>query len=234
MSFNPRLTAIAAAGAFVLSLLISLFSGAGLALAFLRAIGMAALMAAIASAAWVVIARFLPELMGDSPGGAADDSFAAPPVGSSVDIVVGDDQEAAAPGAEVAGIADAVDAAEYGSDPSPFGVQNAGASSGTGLDQGPQAGYTSEDSPGQEDYEPGGSAQAARPPELAGDVDVLPDLEGMSDSFVTPISGDEEVHEERTTRSAPVTVPGAPAGTSFDPKEIALAVQTILKRDREG
>jgi hypothetical protein len=64
-------------------------------------------------------------------------------------------------------------------------------------------------------------------------VDVLPDLEDMAKAFL-PSSEEEE--EEPVSEEAPAKKPsksgkGKSLAGDFNPKDIALALQTVLKRD---
>jgi hypothetical protein len=63
-------------------------------------------------------------------------------------------------------------------------------------------------------------------PDLLDGLDSLPDLESFADSFVSP---EPEVETEQ-----PRTGTRPSQKESFDPETIARAVQTVLKKDREG
>jgi hypothetical protein len=72
---------------------------------------------------------------------------------------------------------------------------------------------------------------------LIGDVDILPDLESLSDSFITPLSVDGVEDGDESPRVAPRNASlsaskGDPG--DFDSKEMAMAIQTILKREEKG
>jgi hypothetical protein len=67
-------------------------------------------------------------------------------------------------------------------------------------------------------------------------VDVLPDLDSMSDSFVSPLMQDAaEGSSGEPAGPRSFSAPRASeTGGDFDPKEMAAAIQTILKRDQKG
>jgi hypothetical protein len=112
---------------------------------------------------------------------------------------------------------------------------------GTALDQSAQNGYTK----GGTDVNTGSGTAAVPAGELDA-VDKLPDLEVLSTIF-TPQNREEEeaAEEEAFIPSEPEGVSGAGGGAvkkkqsslgqgDFDVKELASAIQTVLKKDEKG
>lgn len=225
--FDVKIASAAAGAAFILSLLVGLFSGVGFGMALLRALFLGAAFFGLAAGAQFAVGRFLPELSGKGEGEDPDDAL-----GSRVDLSVGDDGSAPL-------------GAIYGS-PS-VGQDGGGAAgeTGSGLDQGGEGGYTGvADGYAAEASSTGSTAsveapqgaasfEPARPPDLVGDVDVLPDLESMSDSFVAPL-GEASFAEAGPSRAGGGGSSGGGASGDFDAREMAAAIQTILKREQKG
>jgi hypothetical protein len=69
-----------------------------------------------------------------------------------------------------------------------------------------------------------------------GDLDVLPDLEGFTDSFAASEFGaGESVSERESPAFSNRAAAGSRSGSGdMDPATLAQAVRTILKRDRKG
>jgi hypothetical protein len=211
--FNPKVCVIAGGAAFVLSFLIGVISGGGPLAALLRALIFGALFVLLSGGAYWALGRFLPELFESS--GEAD--LDVP--GSRVDISEG--------------ALDGEDGGEAGLDP------NADSFGGNvlGLDQNGGNGYTvggeGRSAPKAGEAAPAGQGSPRMPAVPAGDaesVDVLPDLEAMSDAFLQPVSGGEPSGPVRTpSGNKPQTMEG-----DFNAKEMASAIQTILKREEKG
>lgn len=216
--FNVRVSSIAAAAAFILSLLIGLIGGAGFPAVLVRALIFGASFFAFAAVSDSLISRFLPELFGsEAPPTSEGDAAESESPGANVDLSVGDDTDALPVYTRYA--ANAADG------PNAVVEEEASNLEDAGLDHGDEAGYT----------EPAAVFSAvqkdpAKPPELIGDVDDLPDLEGLSDAFVSPIDIGDDVEGH-----APVAAASRGASSErFDAKEMAMAIQTILKRDQKG
>jgi hypothetical protein len=222
--FNPKISGAFAAAGFVLSFLVGLLTGARFPLILIRAFIFAAAFFALASAGYGAIQLYLPELL----SGTND----APALGSQVDISVGDDDEAG-------GIS--LESGILGDDLNEF-MENPGNSGGDTLDQTGEAVYTGEGMVGKIP----GSARPALPedPGFSGDtdsVDMLPDLDAMSGAFSA-----EAVPAGSGVEGAAAALPssslsglGGPSkaqglGEDFNVKEMASAIQTILKRENKG
>jgi hypothetical protein len=150
-----------------------------------------------------------------------------PPAGSSQD---GDSREA-----EPGFPAQEISAAPIASSLSPGSPAQ---SPPQGMDQGSRSGYT----------ESGSGVSRASPSiqtpaggfsglgDTSGDVESLPDLDALAGSFLSPAAGEEDpgsaglgssprpAGEARSRK-------GKNMGEDFNPKELASAIQTILKRD---
>ncbi|MDR2020757.1 MAG: hypothetical protein LBQ14_08345 [Treponema sp.] len=204
--FNPRLYVIAGGAGFILSLLIGFISGAGFLAALLRALAFAVIFALFAGGAYWVIGQFLPELLSSG----SEEEIP----GSRINISVnGDDAE------EQGGVLDP--------NSDSFG-ENV-----LGLDQKGEEGYTSKGEAGEGPL-PGASFSIAVPTAAdadgAGEVDTLPDLDAMAEVFI-PVM--DEGQPQEVSRPASGNKPEKLDG-DFNAKEMASAIQTILKRDEKG
>jgi hypothetical protein len=223
--FNPKISAVFACAGFVLSLLVGLITGAHLPLLLIRALIFAAVFFALASAGYGAIQLYLPELL----SGNAND---APTLGSQVDISVGGDDEAGGIVSE-SGI--------MGDDLNDF-LENPGNSGRDTLDQTGEAVYTGEGA--VEEIQ--GSERPALPedPRFSGDtdsVDMLPDLDAMSGVFSSesvPVGGGGEGAAAASSSSHLSGLGGQSKKQGleedFNVKEMASAIQTILKRENKG
>jgi hypothetical protein len=224
--FNPRISGIFAGAGFILSFLVGLVTGAHFPLILIRALIFAAVFFALASAAYGAAQLYLPELF-------ADDSGDSSPLGGQVDISVGDE--------DGGGIS--LESGGLGDDLNEF-LENPGNSGGDTLDHTGEAVYTGE-----------GALEEIQGPALPGDsvfspgeadsVDMLPDLDAMSGAFSAapaPAGG------EAMGAPAPAGSFGGGGGggrpdsrpkqqgldEDFSVKEMASAIQTILKRENKG
>ena len=234
--FDLKPGIIASAVAFTLSFLIGLVSGAGFLILLIRALVFAVTFFALALLASYLLRSFMPELISggesmesdqglDSDEPLIDRAGFAP--GAHVDVSIGDSEEED----DLAPFLDAAEQGEY----------KAG---GTGMDQQEEDDYTGKGLVGSErnyEAEPRGNSAfgetaaevPAKPPELIGDVDALPALDTFADSFVSPI-GVEEGEGSSHTPTVSSGSAGSGAGGDFKAKEMAMAIQTILKRDQKG
>jgi len=233
--FDLKPGIIASATAFVLSFLIGIVSGAGILIVLLRALVFALVFFGLVFLAVFLLRNFMPELM---PGAESNDSDqdmendgismdgdgAVP--GTMVDLSIGGDDED--------DLAPFLDAADQVNEKT---VR-------AGMDQKGEDDYTGKGLVGSERRGTDGfMARAAsvetvaevpaKPPELIGDVDALPALDTFADSFVSPI-GVEEGEGSNRSSASPSNSTGSGAGGDFKAKEMAMAIQTILKRDQKG
>ncbi|MDR2028309.1 MAG: hypothetical protein LBP93_02085 [Treponema sp.] len=231
--FDPKLSGIAGGLGFVLSFLVGLISGVGFPWILLRALLFGAAFFALAGGAYWLVTRFLPELLeqGEEEAGLDADS-----PGSRVDISVTGEGAAGepSPGMDAStGLTDLVG----GASPSD---ENAGPLYGNGLDQKAEDGYTRKGTVDEGPVSgappsPQGAAVPAQEEGSSDTVDELPDLELMSDVFITPPldGGGGEFIETGSGGSAGGKKPKN-LGGDFNVKEMASAIQTILKREDKG
>ncbi|QQO08240.1 hypothetical protein [Breznakiella homolactica] len=261
--FNLKISAVAAGAAFILSLLVGFFSGSSFGFIVLRAFIFAALFFILAAAAYWAVNQFIPELLEtkapDEPD--LEDSDGLPSPGSRIDISVdsGDDTPA---GETISGGDSPPARAEKPGDAGGFGMEtgdeeenylNSGEENGKnddktleftpGLDQTTEAGYNNiEGKTEQRAASVPQDAPAAVPgPGTADSVDTLPDLELMSDAFAPEGDGDEGSDDAGTflPDDGFPPVSGSSSGKAsssgdFNVKEMASAIQTILRRDQKG
>ena len=213
---NMRWSSIAGGGAFILSLLIGLISGAGV-FALVRALVFGAVFFGLAAGVYWLVNQFFSDLLtGASPGGSAGEGLA----GSQVDITVEGDEDLAAGVFRTA----AAERDEPDAPPDPA----AGGALDTALDQMDEEGYTAP--------EPQGATRGAAIPSEGDDaVDTLPDLEGISGGY-QPMTV-EDTMDISTEPPNPARKPSMNSAKpleldgDFRPKEIAAAIQTLLKRE---
>jgi hypothetical protein len=243
--FDIKLGVGAAGAAFILSLLVGLVSGAGFLVVLVRALVFAALFFGLSLGAQKLLSLFVPELLG-LPG--AEDVEQDTEIGSRIDVVVGDEPEGQAIEGYVAVESprkrtiieddEGGEAEEIAGFLPEDGLGEAAAVGDVvGLDQGGEGRYTEKgDTSGVSHTYGSKGVEPALPSGLIDDVDVLPDLDSMSDSFVSPLV--EEATERSSAESFSPRLSSASrsseTGGDFDPREMAAAIQTILKRDQKG
>lgn len=238
--FEPRVGLIAATAAFIISFLLGVFSGALFWVLLVRALGFALLFFILVMGAHRLLSQFTPELLNPSEASVdeatadlAENTQRDGHLGKLVDLSVDDDSTP-----ESAVLFPSERESQTGEGGEEFAL---------GLDQQGQDGYT------EETREEMGSIHsitttAALPSGSVEDIDVLPDLESLSDSFISPLMDDTDHGEGNDSSiSGTYTKSGVPisggfsgpgktpkGGDSFDPHEMAAAIQTILKRDQKG
>ena len=231
--FNLKWSAITGGFAFGLSLLVGLISGGGFIIPLIKAVIFGVLFFMLGSCAHWLISRFLSELLDAVPGGEPEEP------GSRVDIAV-DDSTLPEPledeGGNMGGIAGFEDFS---------GLIDPGNGSGNGaaLDQNGEDDYTKRGTPVGNSGDSGKAAAVpAIPQDTTDSVDSLPDLETMAAVFTSPVQdegsaplrsgGGEGGSGQKTGGSSPGRG-GKPVELDgdFQPKELAAAIQTILKRD---
>jgi hypothetical protein len=242
--FNPKVSGIIAGIAFVLSILIGLFTGSQFFPVMLRAFILAIVFFVLSSLVYWLLSQFLPELLTSS----SNESNGIDIPGSKVDI--------------------SIDADELSDDIDSVPIRNAASESVNSIQENngdidDQSSLQGLDQKPPDDYNKAGdgnvpqslveSEKAAVPGNGASDsgeysksLDVLPDLESMSDSF-TPVEEEEEsdVVEMDDDLSSASSIPsmGSELKRSsrknadpgdFNTQELASAIQTILRRDEKG
>lgn len=232
MDADLRASLFVALGAAVLSALVGVIAGVEFIWIVLRALLFGAVMGAAALGAVRLARNFLPGLVPDQSGEAvekADSIFSAgaeePMAGTRVDIVLPGGE--AEPGAAGDGDAEAdqVDEAEFAS-------LEAEAEQGTAPDGGLADGR--ERAPGAAaavPAQPESSSREARPEGIE-DLDVLPDLDGFTDSFAAAEFSSSGGGAQAQAR--PEAGSSSRSADGLDPASLAKAVRTILKRDQKG
>jgi hypothetical protein len=245
--FDPKLSAITGGIALVLSFLVGLVSGVGFPWILIRALGFGAAFFVLAGCAHWLISQFLPELL---ERGEEDAGLDALGPGSRVDISVSDEGEESGPGGPPRGGFSPDMDAEDGLTDLVGGVsppdENAPLS-GNGLDQKAEDGYTRKGrvDEGALNRAPASSQGAAVPAAASLEtesfdmVDELPSLELMSDVFITPPIEDGGAGLIASSSGHAGSHAGGGnkpqnLGGDFNVKEMASAIQTILKREDKG
>jgi hypothetical protein len=205
--FDWKVSAYGAGGAFVLSLLVGLFSGNPFGTAFLRALGLGLGFGAFVSGCYAVIARFMPEMLRREPKPGPESQ--GPTEGKPrIDITL----PAEAP------VFVGTEAAEDGDD-----TVDSSFVSFT-----PERGMVEELQSAEtatENVIP--VSRSGMLSDIADDVDVLPDLESLSDAFMAAETA-ADLHEasEPVSSKAP--------GDGPDPETLASAIRTMMNKTQEG
>ena len=226
--FNIKISVIAAGSAFVLSFIVGLFSGIGIVVLLLRALIFAALFFALSFLVFWLIAQFVPELLN-----ASEDELGFPSSGSRVDISLGDDSAAGAFPRDNSENVD--DIAGRPSTPAKVVFSP--------LDQENNEGYNNIGELGGDlDAVDGSSAfgfdSNSGMPGRTGSAEMLPDM----DSFTEESSGSTADVVDAESVDFDSSMPRRPKSFSkkpemagdYNPKELAQAIQTVLKKDEKG
>ncbi|MDR0399683.1 MAG: hypothetical protein LBH51_01905 [Treponema sp.] len=271
--FNFRLSGIAAAAAFLISLALGISVRGHILIVVIRALGFGAAFFLLTLLIRHIIGKYIPDLLQvassrDGPPNTSPDS------GRQVDITLGDGEDliplnAALPPEEsaddrVGNIADLTKPAASrnsggaSSDSaampgSPSGEDSpAGDSLGEdsledsasfqsalqGMDQGPQSSYTQNREGVSKDPIP--SVQSPADGfwglgDISDDAESLPDLDSLAGSFLPPQDEEDPPSTGQGLSSQPVRTAHSKKGRNveedFNPKELASAIQTILKKD---
>jgi hypothetical protein len=229
--FNFKVSGIAAGAAFIVSLLLGIFSGSGVLVLLLRAFGFGVFFFVLSCLVFWLVGQFMPELLSGS-----DDLFDAP--GSRVNISVGSGPvEGAFPPADTDEV-DNIDSRVAQVFPGRLPVQAADdkadspPSTAEALDQDEETAYNRKGSVSAEEIS---GKETGRNSDKA---DLIPDFDTLSEAFL-PDSGPEspepvifDTPEPKKSHSG-VSANQGFAG-DFNPKELAQAIQTVLKKDEKG
>ncbi|MBP7262729.1 MAG: hypothetical protein KBB32_01015 [Spirochaetia bacterium] len=240
-----RLSTGAGLGAAVLSATVAAFSRVPLGALVLRAVLLGALFALMTYGAIAVLRRFMPELFED--GQAPADALEREAPGQRVNIVLPGDEAPAVsgPGAESADSAESVATAEgelagsSGEAPEHIPVldrvmaaerpERRADDDLADIESDVEAIQAESLIPKNDQPEP--VSRPPRPSVALDELDVLPDLDTLSDSFSEVVS-DGDQGEEESPIYAPVS--GGSDSAAGDPAALAKAVQTLLRRDQKG
>lgn len=230
MSLIIKVAATAAAGAFVLSTLTGVVAGVRFSAVVLRALASAVIFGGSSAALFIAAQRLLPGITDPAAG---DDGVAAargtddhdprgnrekegatapPPPGSRVEIILEDDDDA-----DVSELDDS-DTEEMDSEPTGDDL----------VEEVQEQVVDDEEAAFAATAAEGSDALDAR---LAGVTDEeMPDIGSFAGSFVAP-GGEGEEEAVEYEQSAPSGKSGDAQANGSDPKVIARALQTMLKRD---
>jgi hypothetical protein len=240
--FDFKISGIAAGLAFILSFLVGMVSGASFPALLVRPLIFGVLAFLVASLVYLVISRFLPELMdqGGWDEASGEDQDLNP--GSRVNITENEPSARMFLGAQADDSEDGL-----GDISSLAGAGEGSAMQAAGMDLQSKDGYTKEGDSGipaaarREDI-PAGNGRAAVMPEMApvsdnlGSMDILPDLDSMAGAFLSGSGEEAEDTTEYSTSAAPAKRPSTSAKGQkmegdFNPKELAAGIRTILKKE---
>ena len=216
--FNPRISSIVAAVAFLLSLLIGLISGSSFPTLVIRPVVFAVFFFIFSGLGYFLILRFLPELL-ESGGGAPE--LVLP--GSRIDIT------------EDAPIAPSVSFARPDETDKELGDISELINSGL---RAPEAFSETQAAPTMDQTEETVYNDINVSGSLSGDedsFDALPDLESLVGTFL-PSSGEKEEEIQEYSSSEPVKRPTSgnkaqKMDADFHPKELAAGIRTVLNKD---
>jgi hypothetical protein len=265
---NLKLSGIAAAAGFILSLLVGIASGGGFPISLLRALLWGAVFFGLSCGIWVMINRFLPELLISPSAGADDGLLSGEPVGSRIDISLDDGDETVLDPGE-----NSLDAPDGGIRPDEGGAENDlgnisdlmadGASSAVpgsesaarsaaedpypwepaaletvnpdgpdaGMDQNSKESYTKKGKGASVDFVP---APLPLSLERSGDgkgLESLPDLDVMAEAFMSSEDVNEEEAAVYPVERKPPDTTGKSMEGKLNSRELASAIQSILKKD---
>jgi len=230
-----RVSAGVGLGALALSMIVAGFSRIPLGTLVLRAVVFGVLFAALTYLVIMLFRRFLPELFDDSLVVRAHES------GRMVDIVLpGEESDiGAVPGEQL-------DYLEPGDIEKAVGVvpdtvERSDPDDGlySQVRNGPETGNLEQEVreisnngliDGTAASGPG-DAKRLRPVVTLDQLDVLPDLDGLSDAFTIAT---DSVGDSEPAGFNPEAIPAAGRTSGADPATLAKAVQTLLRRDQKG
>jgi hypothetical protein len=212
---NWRISAFCSGGAFVLSLLIGLVSGNFFGIALLRALALGVFFGIIGAAGYAAIVRWVPEALTEiattpvePPAGEARPDTPSP----RIDITLPAEQPEFMAAGTAGEAEDTIDGSFVSFAPqTPREILEA-------------------ESPKTGDSVTSGALGSYYSGDISDDVDVLPDLESLSDAFVAPepVSSEEPSFEESPRPKATSPNDGP------DPKTLASAIRTMFNKDQEG
>ncbi|MDR2144413.1 MAG: hypothetical protein LBP29_08595 [Treponema sp.] len=233
--FNFKISGIAAGAAFVVSLLLGLVSGSGFPALFFRALGFGGFFFLLFCVVFWLVGQFVPELLSGS-----DDLFDAP--GSRVNISVGSGPIEGAFPSEDTDEVDSIDGKTARVFPGQLPVQadenaDSSVSADKALDQNDEEGYNKKGFVSAEEASGKGKGRNL------GEADLIPEFDTLSEAFL-PDSGPEFSGQE-SPDTAVFDIPEQKKASSrvsqnqgfagdFNPKELAQAIRTVLKKEEKG
>ncbi len=239
MDSDLRAPLIAAAAAAVVSSLVGVFSRVGFTALAIRALLFGVFFGGLTWGALVLLKRFLPELF---EGEAAVDGFAATgfaegsaaegeSMGGTVDIVLDEDGE---PFLNAAPAPLPVDGEDEDGEKVDI-AEDADVETAVLSEDGGEAVLdVAESRPKGRPAVPLAGAMPSRQASGVDDLDVLPDLDSLSGSFVDSATDSSYSSAKGGASSSDSRGSSGKAANGADPATLALAVRTLLKRDQKG
>jgi len=233
-----RSSIVAAGTAALLSALVGILSRVGLGALLLRALLGGLAFGALAYGGLFLARRLLPGLDSAAAGAGGDEGG----LGRSVDIVLPGEAPEELVSAEPLEGEPAERAPAAGRHPAKAADEEPAAFARRRRDE-PEEVEEIDEAPeelvsliGPEDQGPGAAVPRSESPSAASvdDLDILPDLDGFSDSFAPAEFQSVEGGGGPAAHSASAGAPRGGGSGSLDPAQLAQAVRTILKRDQKG
>jgi hypothetical protein len=222
--FNFRISGIAAGAAFIVSFLLGIVNGAGFPVLLFRALGFGVLFFVLFCVVFWLLGQFVPELLSGT-----DDILDAP--GSTVNLSVG---SGPIEGAFPTGDFDELDNIDARISPGRFPARDKkpdfSAPAGKALDQDGEEGYNEGAGPSAEEETDKRSGRNS------GEIDLVPDFDTLSEAFL-PDSGSDTTVVFDTPEPKKTSVGASQSqsfGGDFNPKELAQAIRTVLKKEEKG
>ena len=222
--FNFKASSIAAGAAFILSLLVGAISGVGFLMLILRAFIFAVAFFGFTCLVFWLLAQFMPELLS---GG--EDDLGFPVSGSRVDISLGDESVTGAFPSDNSELIDDI-----------AGRPSTSAKAASPLlDQDGNAGYNDEgEVDGELEFVDDGQILGTGSGMSGRREDTLPDMDSLTEASSGNTADAINTDDIGFNSSGPVRPKSsskkADMAGDFNPKELAQAIQTVLKRDEKG
>ncbi|MDR3167727.1 MAG: hypothetical protein LBT93_07270 [Treponema sp.] len=221
MFINIKASAIAAGAAFCLSFLVGIIRGAASLVVLIRALVFGGFFFVLFGGIYILIKQFLPELLSEEetefiPGSQVNISLEDPENGAVSDLFNGEDREISGEEGDV-------------SDPADRDIPE----NPIGLDQNGEDDYTNNRKE-EADFSNSGipSGELAALPPDSGSVDVLPELDSLERTFTSDAGEGAEETADYTSVKQPLKSKSSTTAGDYNPKDLASALQTILKREK--
>jgi hypothetical protein len=255
--FNFKISGIASAFGFFVSLILNLAAGAPFPVFLVRSLAFGVLFFVVSGIIWFLISHFLPELLdGDisAPGGridieegseAGDLSFGDG--GAGIRAALANDSDEAL--GDISDYLQSNDAPPKDGPAASGGIGMFSADDISGNGASPAFSVPPVDQVGGSDYNESGGVYASSPPGkpggsggvssaapvVPGSIDILPDLDSLAGAFL-PSSGDAEEDTVDYSIPPPAKNPslnskGQKMEGDFNPKDLAMGIRTILGKE---
>lgn len=217
--------------AFSLSFILGIFARADFFMLLLRALLAGIFSSGLSIAAYFILDNFLPEFF-NSEDSQIDAGMDRAQSGKAVDIVLDDDEAAR----EMASVQRKAELFRNPFGDAPESRKSSLEGDAESLKDDPI--LLKEESENESDDD-----TSSLPIAVQNDLDVLPDLEGLSDTFIQPLQGDSDFSSDDRLKSAyqdlnetPTQSTTRSSGSSDgrDTETIVKAVRTLMARDKKG